>query len=604
MKTAEEIVACLDARIAERGTHHAKLVELRDAYNAELAIDTPELEEHERAAVPNLVALGVDGGAERVASVMPNVWFPDDDGDSRVARKNARQRADVIRAMWRASNLDLRMYRRARYHLAYGRYAAFVRPSAKHKSPIYELRDPLTTYPSDEPNESFETGDVIFTYKRTGAWLCQTYPTCEPKLRGLMRDGYKAAKLEMIEYVDGDEWVLLTRVDPDPQMGQAYSSPRREVIELERIKNRIGRMPVVLGGRFGLSRTTGQFESLPGIIITQARLQALETVAVTRDVFPNVWEVGQEGQNPQIIREADGLAGVRGQLRNGTIFVEQSSPGYMTPGLIDRLERNARVAGRIPAEFGGEGATNVRTGQRGGQIMSATVDFAVQEAQRIFARSLVVENEIAIAIDKTFFGDERKTIWVGSKDHKRKDTYVPSELWTTDRHEVDYTHAGADANALTIGLLQLQGAGVIAAETVRRRHPLVDDPEGEHDMIQAETLESALLSSIAAQANQGAIPPADLARIVTLVRTDKLELAEAVEQVQREAQERQAAQVPPEAPEAMPGLAQPGMGAESTPIPPVAEGLRNLQSLAGATRLINMRTAPEMAAPGNVNPAA
>lgn len=50
---------------------------------------------------------------------------------------------------------------------------------------------------------------------------------------------------------------------------------------------------------------------------------------------------------------------------------------------------------------------------------------------------------------------------------------------------------------------------------------------------------------------------------MNLVKSNKMELAGAVEQVQQEAQQRQAEQVPVGAPEAQPGLAQPGMGAES-----------------------------------------
>lgn len=606
MKTAEQIVSMLDARIAERGPLHARLVEVRDAYNADLCLDLPELDQNERLAVPNLVLIGVDGAAERMASIMPNPWFPDDDGDNRTARRLARERTDVVRSWWHQSHLDLRMYRRARYYSAYGRYAAFIRPSAKHEAPTYELRDPLTSYPSDEPDESLSTANVIFTFKRSASWAGENYPKAEASLKSMLGDGYYGARLELIEYVDDDEWVLIARVDPEPQYAQTlghYGTRKREIIELERLPNRINRCPAVLGGKFGLSRTVGQFDSLIGILITQARLQALETIAVTKDVFPNTWEIGQDGQNPQIVIEADGMRGVRGQMRNGTIFVENSSPGYMTPTTIDRLERNARVGARIPAEFGGEASTNVRTGARGGQIISATVDFQVQEAQRLFARSLTRENEIAIAVDKAYFGPQRKTIWVGSKDQRRKASYVPDELWTTDRHDVDYTHAGSDANSLTIGLLQLQGANVISAETVRRRHPLVDNPEQEHDYIQAEQLEAALLSSVAAQANQGAIPPSDLARIMQLVKRDELELADAIMKAQEEAQARQAAQVPATDPAAQPGLAQPGMGAESAPIPEVQPGLRNLQSLAGATRLINMRTPNEMAPVGNVSAA-
>ena len=67
-----------------------------------------------------------------------------------------------------------------------------------------------------------------------------------------------------------------------------------------------------------------------------------------------------------------------------------------------------------------------------------------------------------------------------------------------------------------------------------------------------------------------------------LVKHDKQELAEAVETVQREAQERQAEIVPPESPEAQPGLALPGMGAESMPEEPMMQGQPSMDELIGA----------------------
>ena len=63
----------------------------------------------------------------------------------------------------------------------------------------------------------------------------------------------------------------------------------------------------------------------------------------------------------------------------------------------------------------------------------------------------------------------------------------------------------------------------------------------------------------------------------------KAELADAIQQVQREAQERQAEEVPAGAPESMPGLAQPGAGAEAMPAPPQAgqPSLRDLLAQVG-----------------------
>lgn len=602
--TDEAICAKLDERVKSRGKAYERLIDVRDTYHGDIVIPLPELDEKEQAAVPNLLALGLDGTSERTASTMPSIYFPEDaDGDGPRARRRARQRAEVVYSWWDASSLDIRLYRRARYYHGYGQFISFVRPSAQLGAPSYELRDPLTSYPSDEASEDFYTNDCIFTSRRTGSWVAERFPDAERMLAGAFGDDYESRLLQLVEYVDDDEWVFLARIDSADQRQRWETKGRPMSVRLLRIPNRIGMCPVVLGGRFGLARTMGQFDSLVGIYWTQAKLQALETIAVTRDVFPNVWVIGQDGQNPQIIQEPDGLRDIRGEIRNGTIMVEQSHPGYTTPTSIDRLERNARVTGRIPSEYGGEAGTNIRTGRRGDAIISATVDFTVQEAQRTIQRALRCENMLAIAIDRAYYGQTTKTIYLGTTGSKKQDTYTPADLWTSDRHDVAYTHAGSDANQLTIGLLQLNGAGAMSKYTLMRKHPMIDNPEREHDMLQVETLEQALLGSVGQMAAQGQLPPSDLARLMQLVRNDKMELADAVIKVQEEAQQRQAQQVPPDSAAAQPGIALPGAGAEAATVPPVEPGMRNLQSLLGATRLINMRTPNEMAPVGNVNAA-
>jgi hypothetical protein len=295
----------------------------------------------------------------------------------------------------------------------------------------------------------------------------------------------------------------------------------------------------------------------------QARLMALEVIAVQKGVFPDTWLVGRAGETPQIVNPADGLTGEVGVIRGGDLKDMQMQPGYMTNPAIDRLERAQRLTAGIPAEFGGESPTNIRTGRRGDAVLSAVVDFPVQEAQRIMARSLQEENEIAINMAKTYAGNKPKSFYVTTKNAKGRVDYVPNTNFDSTDNVVSYSQAGADLNNLVIGGGQRVGMGTMSKRSFMAIDPLVEDPEFEHDSVISEQLEEALLNSIQQQAMEGAIPPADLARIMELVSTNQMELAGAVEKVQKEAQERQATEVPPNTPEAMPGLAQPGMGAEA-----------------------------------------
>jgi hypothetical protein len=230
--------------------------------------------------------------------------------------------------------------------------------------------------------------------------------------------------------------------------------------------------------------------------------------------------------------------------------------------MMDRIERAQRIASGTPAEFGGESTTNVRTGKRGDAILSATVDFPIQEAQEVFAASLQEENKRAIAIAKTYFGNERKSFYVSGRGAKGHVDYVPNKDFEDDNNVVSYSHSGADANSLVVGLGQRIGIGIMSKQTAQEIDPFIADPELEKDRVISEGLEQALLQSIQTQASQGAIPPADVAAIASLVASDKMDLAEAVTKIHEDAQKRQATPAPTGAPETMPGLGAPGMGAE------------------------------------------
>jgi hypothetical protein len=329
---------------------------------------------------------------------------------------------------------------------------------------------------------------------------------------------------------------------------------------VERTPNILGQCPVVCAERINLDGAQGQFDGILGMYQMQARLMALEVIAVQKGVFPDTWLVGRPGETPQIVNPADGLTGEVGVIRGGDLRDMQMQPGYMTNPAIDRLERAQRLTAGIPPEFGGESPTNVRTGRRGDAVLSAVVDFPVQESQRIMARSLQEENRLAVDMSKAYAGRKGKSFYVNAKNAKGRVDYVPNDNFDSTDNIVSYSQAGADINNLVVGGGQRVGMGTMSKKSFMAIDPLVDDPEFEHDAVVTEQLE-----------------------LMELVGNDQMELAQAVEKVQKEAQERQATEVDPTSPEAMPGLAQPGMGAEAMPAgAPPGEGQPDLAALLGA----------------------
>lgn len=592
----DEIVAKLTDWRRERGGVLEKLRDVRDTYNGDIVLPIVELDEEDIPAVPNLLNIGLDGHSQRTASTAPQMVFPAD-GNTATARDRAKMRKNVVHGWWEGSAWDLRRYRAARHYHGYGAFFLFIRPDARLMAPKFELRNPLNTYHPGEIDEDMHLDECIFTSRQSGRWIIDNYPGVERDLTIMAGKQWMSTAFEIIEYVSGDEWVTLARMPGDYFTDRPWlrTAGAGHTVRLDRIPNRTGVCPLVPAGRFGLDRVISQFQSLTGMYVTQAMLQALEVIATKRDIFPDLYLEGFPNQNPVVLTPADGIRGVMGKVMGGRIVPVTHAPGYQTNTTIDRIERNARTTGRVPSEFGGESGTNIRTGRRGDAVVSSTIDFGIQEAQVLMAAAMRKANQIAIEVDLAYYGPRKKVYYLGATNQRSRvaDKYVPDELWTTNQHQVSYSHPGSDTSQLVIAVLQLVGAGLLSKESAMTMIPYIDDPEFERDAYQAEQLESAMLASLTQQAASGGIPPADLARIAELVRADKKELFEAIQQVQKEAQERQATPAPADAPEAQPGLAQPGAGAEQPTIPEQNGSGRNLLSLLTQTRLPQMSISAE-----------
>ena len=584
MKTIEEIVAIYASR--QQGSDDAKsrMRNLRDYYNGDVIVPLPELNSDEQSAVANLLAQGLDQTAMRIASTRPDIYCPPTDPAKKRSRDNSEIRRKAIFGWWEHSRMDLQIAKRARHLIGYATTITQIRFNPKTGCPEWHLRDPLTAYPATLLGvDDMRPRDVVFAYERPLGYLRTMYPEAARTFQGDSGAG-DDQPIEMIEYVSDEEQVLIAMRGPVKTglFATSTNSDENIVVELERAPNPLGECPVVCAERISLDDSQGQFDGILGMYQMQARLMALEVIAVQKGVFPDTWLIGRPGETPQIVNPADGLTGEVGLVRGGDLRDMQMQPGYMTNPAIDRLERAQRLTAGIPPEFGGESTTNIRTGRRGDAVLSAVVDFPVQEAQRIMARSLQEENELAVTMSKKYAGNKGKSFYVTSKNAKGRVDYTPNDNFDSTDNVVIYSQAGADINNLVIGGGQRVGMGTMSKRSFMAIDPLVEDPEFEHDAVVAEQLEQALLVSIQQQASEGSIPPADLARIMELVSTNQLELAEAVEKANKEAQERQASTVDAAAPEAQPGLAMPGMGAEAKAMPAPPGGGGGLGELLGA----------------------
>jgi len=569
----------------ERKQHNHKHIEamnaVRTIYHNEVNLPLPELDKLEKPAIPNLVAQGIDQTAMRIASVLPDLTYPSERPGFLWADNKAADSRQANLGWWRANKFSLKMPRRARHLITYGTSPVSLSPVSsdindKRKMPHWRVRNPMGTFPAPtDDHDSVEPMDCIFSDVRSFAWLMANYPSQAAILE--KPDTPSSADLYyVLEYVDDEETATIVLGQKRDHQHAPFGGEAKQVgaphAMLSRVKNRSGICPVVYPKRIALDGMVGQFNSMIGMYIASAKLFALNQIAVERDIFKDEWIVGNvPNQTPQIIQQADGRMGVIGVVHNGDVRSVGNPPGQLTQQTNDALERAQRLTAGIPAEFGGESPTNVRTARRGASVLSSSIDGVIGECQAVFASSMEAENRRAVAIQKAYYGN-RKCVFFGERydgAEPDKSDYVPNDTFVREESEVKYAIPGTDMPGLIVEIGQMIGDGTMSTQTGREMNPLITDPSRENDRIELEGLRRAALQSLEAGVANGTIDPKQIAKIAKMKNENHLPIEEAIIKVHEEEQKEQAA-----AQSAMQQQQQPmapgpeGMGG----MPPTAEG--------------------------------
>ena len=605
----DDILSLYKQRLTIYGPMHSKMKMIQSIYNGTMEVPLPDMEQNSMPSVPNLLATGVDQMAGRITSVIPAVNFSSIKPGTRKYDRKAMDASRTVTGWWQMDRLPLKMKQRGRHLIAYGMSPVIVRWDREGSRPTWQIRHPLETYPSTDvlPGRVTPT-DCLFAYRRSVAWMRQHgYGDKISALWGRY-DMPGDASVLLLEYINEEQTHLIAAgyKTPDPYaVDVEMSGEALRGITLEQYPNLGDETPVVVPMRVTLDTAAGQFDNMIGMYYQQAKLMALETIAVEKGIFPDTYLISRPGEIGRFIDGPhDGRTGMVNIIAGGDIREIQSQPGYLTNPTIDRLERNQRVTAGIPAEFGGESSGNIRTGRRGDAVLSAVIDYPVAEAQETFSYALEEENEIAIALAKVWDGDTRRTIFVGTGNAARPVTYVPNDTFETDEHVVSYPASGTDINSLIIGIGQRVGLGIMSKQTAATLDPYIDNPEAEHDSVISEGLEQALMSGIQQQAASGQIPPLAVAKLMKLIKDDKMELAEAMNKITEDAiAEEQAKQEAAAAEQQMtPDMAAAGAtvqamaggGGQQSPIPGTGAmpGMASLADMLGTLRRPAMTVQP------------
>lgn len=617
-KSAQEIAQLYHARRVSQSSVIARQELVRTAYNGEMHVAMPELDEAEQSAVVNLLMQGVDQFGMRIASTMPDVYFPPLRSGIDVSENRARSRRKATLGWWGMNNMQLILRQRARYWVAYANAPVTLSPISskvtdKRQMPFWRPRNPMHSFlPMPDTIGDMEPENAIFLAAQTRSWLEDRYPTAMMGLE--VAESQPDTLFEVLEYIDATEIVKVvvgkeaaesgTQRDPYGNLVTARVGSPAEV--LDRAPNRAGIPLVVSPGRIVLDRMVGMFDQLPGLMHKQAKLDSLEYVSIKRSIFSTQYMVTHptSPSNAVMEQEATGIKGQVGEIRGGQIQTVHPQPSPQVTQAIDRLERNERVTAGIPSQMGGENPTNVRTARASQSIVSQTITMTIAEAQDSFAASLEAEDVRGIALmkgwhkGKTFGYTQPRS---GKAPVVGQETYSVTEDFETDMHTVQYSMPGTDAAAIPIELGQRAGTGELSMYSIRVLDPIVDTPILEGQRVTQEGLNKAMLTGLEQQAASGALDPLVIAQIdAKLMDSSFPSLASAYAAVHKEMQKQQATQSPQPTAQAtqQPGISPPGAAGAPNPggaIPPASPTQSNLSSILQTLRRPSNQGAPEKA---------
>lgn len=593
MRSADEVVTLFD-RLREQGGHHKeRMREMAQVNNGDIAIPLPELSSVDRSSVVNYAYRGLQTMSQNMSSVAPVTMF----GPLKATegeRRAARTRMNVAAYWDQKDRMALLDAQRARYLFGYGTSPVRVDVNLLEERPVLSVPSPLTTY-APQPSQANDITPpfAIAAMQMSASGLVARYGANVQvllKAAGSMKENPHEL-FWVLEYADAEEFhLVLGQKVVNDRMSSRYIGEEAHGggVTLTRMPNRAGISPWVCPGLINLDKMQGHFDQILGMYHAQSVLTALELQHAARSVFQETWLVARPGETPQIMTPADPITGQIGEVRGADIQTIAPDPQFHTHMVQDRLQEAALMTAGIPPDMLGRSASNVRTGRRGSEILSAAQDPALQEAQSIMAESKIEEKRRQIEFDKAYFR-KSKSIMVTWSGRVEQVEYEAGELWKTNECLIKYPMPGMDSSSLIIMVGQLIGMDLLSKSEARQMLPFFDDPDSSADLVVTETLQRAFLEQLGAmvQSPDSPLQPRHVARLIKLVRDKDMDLIDAFEKVQEEAQKEQATPVPAEDPmAAAPGLDGPGA------LPPPVEGPNlgtdNVADLFGRLRMPSM----------------
>lgn len=521
---------------------------------------------------PNLIQVALEDTAES-ASLVPTVRVQADKM-SKAAKATAQRMEQVAVGYLDANKIDLLIPRSVMDKGAYGMSVWTITPDFEQRIPLIERRDPKHCYPEPGYRPGDSVSKCIFAREVFYTQLPDGYQEqIRTAVAGAteLSDPDENTRVVLIEYFDADEYILaaLYQASTSGLVRYQSGSDVPYPVLLDRIENKTGVCPVVIGARISLDgEVRGQFDQVIGLLEAHIRLMGLILDYADQAVYSDIWVRDLIGEMPY----------------GGGSFIELGPSGAIgrVPPAVSSLNVQADMAQLIDGIHVGGRWPKSRPGEIDQSIASAKflesaagmMNTAIRTYHQILQRQLEQALRIAFEVDQKYFPGSKASAGILRNQEFLLDYDPKVDINTDYRVRVEYgLGLGRDPAQSAVLHIQYAQADFISKEFVQENIDGLTDVGRERARLDLEKFRAMALAKLLQGLEAGTIPEAALVDIARAREKgdDLFDLYE--EHISKPAQEMQdmllgtgLGSVPPGPPPSPEGPAGP------TPVPPAPPG--------------------------------
>jgi len=461
-------------------------------------------------ASPNFIETALSDTAE-AASLVPTVrCTPHLNSD--LQRKRAGIMERIGMAYMTAWGADLLIPHTVRNMAQYGLGCWVIWPDFEQRIPLLETRDPRTCFPEPGYHAGDKVRRCMFTRDVYLSSLCAEHMTI---LAGwyLSKEGRShqritnQTKVTLVEWFDEDEYVLAALM-ANSGATAAGSSVRYTPVALERIPNRLGVVPVVLGARITDDEFRGQFDQVLDLQRAHVRLSSLALDYADQSVYSDIW-----------VRDPMGEVSFGGGSfievgPNGAIGrVPPASSSLNVQRDLQQLETGMHLGARWPQSRPGEISQSIASAKFL-ESAAGMMNTAIRTYHLLLSRMFDQALQIALELDVKLLPG-KKTISGVLRNQNFLEEYDTADIELKNRMRAEYgIGLGRTSSESAVLAIQYAQNGLISQELVQESIEGVTDLARERARIDTEKLAGVLFAKILQDSQTGALPDDQLVEIL------------------------------------------------------------------------------------------